>query len=325
MGKIVSGSKLCSCSSPLAMPRAQFIAAFCAAACYSAAAGGPNAAKSAHASAAHSPASADAEQRAATSSREAHDAAHANAAAPASPGSERSAPLVSACPPEMALVERASDGSFCVDRWEASLVERKADGASVPWPGNHRFEANVELVAVSVAGRKPQGYISGAEASLACERAGKRLCELDEWVRACRGPHAHTYPYGDRRERDRCNDRYRVLDDHPVVALFDRLAPPGANRNEMWQGTWMNDPRLHEMPRSVEPAGARSGCRSDYGVYDMVGNLHEWIADPDGTFVGGFFMDTFQNGEGCGYRTRAHDFDYHDYSTGFRCCKDASD
>ena len=52
----------------------------------------------------------------------------------------------------------------------------------------------------------------------------------------------------------------------------------------------------------------------------MVGNLHEWVADPKGTFMGGFFMDTFQNGEGCEYRTTAHGFDYHDYSTGFRCC-----
>jgi formylglycine-generating enzyme required for sulfatase activity len=56
----------------------------------------------------------------------------------------------------------------------------------------------------------------------------------------------------------------------------------------------------------------------------MVGNLHEWIADPSGVFAGGYFMDTFQNGEGCEYRTRAHDLDYHDYSTGFRCCADAA-
>jgi len=84
----------------------------------------------------------------------------------------------------------------------------------------------------------------------------------------------------------------------------------------------MNDPRLYDLPQSVEPAGARSGCHNEYGVYDQVGNLHEWVADPEGTFVGGFFMDTLQNGEGCGYRTRAHDFEYHDYSTGFRCCRD---
>jgi hypothetical protein len=41
--------------------------------------------------------------------------------------------------------------------------------------------------------------------------------------------------------------------------------------------------------------------------------------------MGGFFMDTHLNGEGCDYRTTAHDFSYHDYSTGFRCCADARD
>jgi formylglycine-generating enzyme len=85
----------------------------------------------------------------------------------------------------------------------------------------------------------------------------------------------------------------------------------------------MNDPRIFDLPHGVEPTGTRAECKSEYGVYDLVGNLHEWTADPEGTFVGGFFMDTQQNGEGCGYRTRAHKFSYHDYSTGFRCCRDA--
>jgi hypothetical protein len=55
----------------------------------------------------------------------------------------------------------------------------------------------------------------------------------------------------------------------------------------------------------------------------MVGNLHEWIEDPEGTFRGGFYMDTLINGEGCDYATTAHSKKYHDYSTGFRCCMDA--
>jgi formylglycine-generating enzyme required for sulfatase activity len=54
----------------------------------------------------------------------------------------------------------------------------------------------------------------------------------------------------------------------------------------------------------------------------MVGNLHEWVADPSGTFQGGYYLDTQENGPGCEYRTTAHVFDYHDYSTGFRCCRD---
>ena len=52
----------------------------------------------------------------------------------------------------------------------------------------------------------------------------------------------------------------------------------------------------------------------------MVGNVHEWTADPAGTFRGGYYLDTRINGEGCDYRTVAHEPTYHDYSTGFRCC-----
>ena len=56
----------------------------------------------------------------------------------------------------------------------------------------------------------------------------------------------------------------------------------------------------------------------------MVGNLDEWTADPSGTFQGGYYLDTHLNGDGCEYRTMAHEAWYHDYSTGFRCCADVA-
>ena len=58
-------------------------------------------------------------------------------------------------------------------------------------------------------------------------------------------------------------------------------------------------------------------------MLDMMGNLHEWTANPAGTFRGGFYVDTTVNGEGCLYDTTAHDVLHWDYSTGFRCCADA--
>ena len=68
--------------------------------------------------------------------------------------------------------------------------------------------------------------------------------------------------------------------------------------------------------------GARAGCASADGIMDLMGNLHEWTADPAGTFRGGFFVDTRINGDGCLYATTAHDVNHWDYSTGFRCCAD---
>ncbi len=224
----------------------------------------------------------------------------------------------------MALIH-GPEGAYCIDRYEASLVQRHADGTTTAWPGNQHIEGSErELVAVSIAGVKPQGYISGDQAARVCANAGKRLCEAEEWVRACRGPNLTRYPYGDRRTAELCNDRYDKLDQHPVVRLFQQVAPRGADPAEMWHSTFMNDPRLHEMPHGVSATGAFEQCTNAYGVYDMVGNLHEWVADADGTFLGGFFMDTYQNGEGCDYRTVAHSRHYHDYSTGFRCCRDAA-
>jgi formylglycine-generating enzyme required for sulfatase activity len=215
-------------------------------------------------------------------------------------------------------------GPYCVDRYEAAL-EREGPGQQrAPWPGNQPVDDGAgDMVAVSREGQKPQGYISGAQAALACEHAGKRLCTPSEWKTACRGPDHTRYPYGDTRRAQVCNDRFDKPTSHPVTRLFKQTKVRGDKPAKMWSPSFMNDPRLHELSETVAPTGSFSECTNGYGVFDMVGNLHEWVGDPRGTFMGGFFMDTKLNGEGCDYRTTAHDFTYHDYSTGFRCCADA--
>ncbi|MCC6662972.1 MAG: SUMF1/EgtB/PvdO family nonheme iron enzyme [Polyangiaceae bacterium] len=226
------------------------------------------------------------------------------------------------CPEGMAPVQRYQ-GPYCIDRWEASVARVKADGSTAAHPFNQNVDGiEGEVRAVSRKGVRAQGYISGKQAGRACENAGKRLCEIDEWVRACRGPKLTRYPYGDQRRANVCNDRFQVLDNHPVPILWKKDPLDATDEKLMWHPRFMNDKRLLELPNTTTPTGAFSKCTNEYGVYDMVGNQHEWVNDPDGTFFGGFFMDTFQNGEGCEYRTLGHPFDYHDYSTGFRCCAD---
>ncbi|MFO0614392.1 MAG: SUMF1/EgtB/PvdO family nonheme iron enzyme [Polyangiaceae bacterium] len=215
------------------------------------------------------------------------------------------------CPAEMALV----DGKVCVDRWEATLVVLD-HGTLRPLSPYELVDHLTGYRAVSRPGVIPQGYISGVEGERACLASGKRLCTISEWERGCRGPEQLHYPYGDTRKDGVCNDTPRAR--HPVVEAAAQMHIPS---DQMWTAA-MNLPIINQLPDSLLPTGEKSECVSADGLYDMVGNLHEWVADADGTFRGGYYMDTSKNGEGCSYRTSAHDFDYHDYSTGFRCCAD---
>src|SRR5262249_39677452 len=129
------------------------------------------------------------------------------------------------CPDDMVLVAER----FCVDRFEASMVDgrtgrsfspfyppdleelRKAVNGQ-PWGlaalGRQGLRPPVPLLpdwertpdakarAVSMRGVVPQGYLSKWTAKAACETAGKRLCRLDEWKIACRGDHDTLFPYG---------------------------------------------------------------------------------------------------------------------------------
>ena len=212
-------------------------------------------------------------------------------------------PGLGGCPAGMARV-----AAFCIDRWEASLAEVLPSGQLQPWspffnPGTRRVRA------LSIPSAVPQGYINGDQAKLACLEAGKRLCTDTEWLRACQGTQSWTYPYGTQRQPGVCNDARSI---HPAVEYF--------GSSESWVFSRIQHPCLNQLPQSLEKTGARSGCVTPEGIFDMMGNLHEWTADPTGTFRGGFYVDTYRNGNGCLYRTTAHNTLHWDYSTGFRCC-----
>lgn len=211
------------------------------------------------------------------------------------------------CPPGMTPIQGTG---LCIDRWEAFLVEVLPGGQEVPFspyfnPGTLLVRAKSAPLAV------PQGYMSGDQAAQACAEAGKRLCTRDEWELACRGPENNIYPYGNTRQDGACNDSRTV---HPAVEYF--------GTTEAWIWSELDHSCLNQLADGLDPAGANESCVTPGSVFDMMGNLHEWVSDPAGTFKGGFYVDTVLNGEGCLYTTTAHSFTYWDYSTGFRCCYD---
>ncbi|MBL8743021.1 MAG: SUMF1/EgtB/PvdO family nonheme iron enzyme [Myxococcales bacterium] len=244
------------------------------------------------------------------------------------------------CPPEMVLVK----ASYCVDRYEATLVADKSGAALSPyyppeqkkalfiekvWKGKRgtgsAVEQSMELPplpawqrepfeprATSRKGVVPQAYASGKDASIACKNAGKRLCTRDEWRQACRGEQDRDFPYGEKYEEGKCNI---VRELHPGVVLWE---DPTINHT---------DPRFNLVPGKRGPllrvTGATPTCASKWGddaIYDMNGNVDEWIDDPEGTFVGGFYARGKK--DGCQSKVENHVFTYADYSTGVRCCRD---
>ncbi len=110
-----------------------------------------------------------------------------------------------------------------------------------------------------------------------------------------------------------------------VPATAKASTRPASVEPSVW--TQLNDPRLGQVDGALARTGSHEACVNGYGALDMVGNLHEWVktdpSSPRGTFAGGYYLDTALNGDGCQYRTTAHAHDYHDYSTGFRCCAEA--
>jgi hypothetical protein len=241
----------------------------------------------------------------------------------------------SGCPPEMVSVR----GQFCVDRYEASLVDGRERALSPYYPPSHdellhvydvfrrvtpsrpspplpqppAFSLNeaFEARARSVPGVVPSGYLSGVQARRVCENAGKRLCSPSEWTTACKGQNATKFPYGNVYVDGVCNV---FRESHPSVVLYG-----DASKNHL-------DPRLNLAEGTAGPllrkTGATPGCRSEWGadaIYDMVGNLDEWVDDEHGAFQGGFYSRSTR--EGCDARITVHPPPYSDYSLGVRCCK----
>ena len=153
--------------------------------------------------------------------------------------------------------------AYCIDRWEAQVVELKGRD-DVAHPPTQPV-TNLTVKAITRQGVTPQGYISKNEAEAACKAAKKRLCKGEEWDRACRGKKPTAFPYGDERKTGYCNDSGHA----PLQSLH-----PDLGENVYASGAAMNDPRINAAPNTVAPTGSFPHCRNAFGVYDMVGNLH---------------------------------------------------
>jgi len=136
----------------------------------------------------------------------------------------------------------------------------------------------------------------------ACEAAGKRMCTEQEWLAACQGAEpvdddndgqfaddrieGSAYPYGDLHERPRCWSARNPETERPVYT--------------------------GEMP----------GCTGADKVYDLVGNVEEWVgASPEQAVLLGGAYDTRSDKARCYRRNDTFGAGYANHRTGFRCCR----
>ena len=103
-----------------------------------------------------------------------------------------------------------------------------------------------------IRGTLPRAHVSWREAQKLCQQAGKRLCSGAEWGRACRGAERRRYSYSGPFQKNRCNT-------------------PFPDRGESISGI---------VP--LAPSGSFADCHSPEGIFDLDGNVSEWVADPFG-------------------------------------------
>jgi hypothetical protein len=159
------------------------------------------------------------------------------------------------CPSEMAEAQ-----GFCVDRYEAfatSSANCGLQGTAYGWTGDDYPEGFPDKVgsgglpetekvySCAAPGVKPSAYITFYQAEKACENSGKHLCTIQEWYTACAGPNGLEFPYGDAYSANACNTS----------------------------------------SDGILPTGSLQQCASDFGVFDMAGNVYEWVYD-DGRALG---------------------------------------
>ena len=189
--------------------------------------------------------------------------------------------------PAKCLSKERQHMAFCMDRYE--------------WPNKK--------------GEVPALLISWTDAKKECEKVGKRLCSEDEFNLACEGEQMLPYTYGYVRDPQKCSI------DKPYRKRERRLLKYAACMKDAACKAHL------EMLDQRVAAGSYPECVSPFGVYDLNGNINEWVVRPNQKYPdrsglkGGWWGPVRGR---CRPTVGFHKEEDYGYEEGFRCCKDAN-
>jgi hypothetical protein len=189
--------------------------------------------------------------------------------------------------PSECLSKQRAPMRFCMDRFE--------------WP-NHQ-------------GELPALLISWTDAKKECEKVGKRLCTEDEFNFACEGEAMLPYTYGYVRDATKCSiDKQYRKREHKLLKYEACLKKPECKKE------------LEKLDQRL-PTGSLPACVSPFGVYDLNGNINEWVFRPKekppnrSGLKGGWWGPVRGR---CRPTVGFHKEDDYGYEEGFRCCQDSA-
>lgn len=130
-----------------------------------------------------------------------------------------------------------STGAFHIDLWEVINADYKKFNEATQRPAPFHWP-NGDIP--KNMENHPVVYVSWFDANDYCQWQGKRLPTEQEWEKAARGEDGDIYPWGN-----------------------------------VWTLNKSNNPYKHST--GTEPVGSYANGKSPYGLWDMSGNVWEWV------------------------------------------------
>ncbi|HOW51153.1 MAG TPA: SUMF1/EgtB/PvdO family nonheme iron enzyme [bacterium] len=149
------------------------------------------------------------------------------------------------CPKDAQPPHKVYLAEYKIDKYEVSQEKYRAcvDAGKCPAPADFK-DCNW---AAQTREDHPVNCVAWKDADAFCKWQGKRLPTEAEWEKAARGEKNLVYPWGE--QTAEC--RYAVID----------MGTPGCQKNS-----------THEIK-------AKDRGQSPYGLFNMIGNVAEWVAD----------------------------------------------